>query len=136
MIINGENLILGRLASVVAKKALMGEKIDVVNCEKVVISGKKAEILFQYKEKDQMTGELKGPYLPKMPDRLVRRTVRGMLPYKQDKGEKAFKRVMCYLSIPSKFKDQKLETIQEVSKENLKIANTITLQEICRLLKK
>lgn len=136
MIINGENLVLGRLASTVAKRALMGEKIDILNCEKVVVSGKKAEIIYRYKERTQIKGELKGPYFPKTPDRLVRRTIRGMLPYKQEKGEKAFKRVMCYLSVPVQFKDQKLETIQEAHKGNLKIANTLTVQEICKLLKK
>ncbi len=38
MIIDANNMILGRLASFAAKKALLGEKIDVINCEKAVIS--------------------------------------------------------------------------------------------------
>ncbi len=38
---NGKDLILGRLATVVAKQALLGEEVKVVNCEKIMISGRK-----------------------------------------------------------------------------------------------
>tara|TARA_Y100000310_G_scaffold250395_1_gene256601 strand:+ start:4487 stop:4897 length:411 start_codon:yes stop_codon:yes gene_type:complete len=136
MIINGENLILGRLATIAAKKALLGEKIDVINCEKVVISGKRKEILSRYKEKAQIKGELKGPYLSKTPDRFVRRSIRGMLPYKQYRGEKAFKKIMCHIGTPDKLKDQKQETLKEARMGNLRITNTITVKEVCQQLKK
>ena len=38
-IYNAEGIILGRLASVVAKQALLGEDIRIVNSEKAIISG-------------------------------------------------------------------------------------------------
>tara|TARA_Y100000310_G_scaffold336989_2_gene422924 strand:+ start:251 stop:661 length:411 start_codon:yes stop_codon:yes gene_type:complete len=136
MIINGENQLLGRLSSLAAKKALLGERVDIVNCEKVVVSGKRKEILNRYKEKAQIKGELKGPYLQKTPDRFVRRSIRGMLPYKKERGEKAFKRVMCHLGTPEKLKDQKQEALKEAHMGNLKIANAITVKEICQSMKK
>lgn len=136
MIINGENLILGRLSAIVAKKALLGEKIDIINCEKVVVSGRKREIINSYKEKSQIRGELKGPYLPKTPDRFVRRTIRGMLPYKQERGAKAFKRVMCYLGAPDKLKGQKQEAVPEAHVGNLRMVKIITVEDICKSLKK
>ena len=37
MIIDAKNLVLGRMATVVAKEALLGEKIDIINCEKAVV---------------------------------------------------------------------------------------------------
>ena len=49
MILDATNLILGRMATAVAKKALLGEKIDIVNCENAVISGNKYQILERYK---------------------------------------------------------------------------------------
>ena len=40
-IIDGENAVMGRLASYVAKQALQGEEISIVNCNKVLITGNK-----------------------------------------------------------------------------------------------
>jgi len=37
-IINGDGLILGRLASITAQRALAGEEIAIVNAEKAIIS--------------------------------------------------------------------------------------------------
>ena len=43
-IIDGQETILGRLASNVAKMALQGEEVAVVNCEKVIITGTRKNI--------------------------------------------------------------------------------------------
>ena len=40
-IIDGEGLVLGRLASTVSKRLLNGEEITIVNAEKIIISGNK-----------------------------------------------------------------------------------------------
>ena len=49
MIIDATNLLVGRLATVVAKKALLGGKIDIVNAEKAIISGPKRLVINKYK---------------------------------------------------------------------------------------
>lgn len=49
-IINADGLILGRMASIIAKRLLKGEKIAVVNAEKAVISGKKKAKIREAKE--------------------------------------------------------------------------------------
>jgi large subunit ribosomal protein L13 len=113
MIINAENLILGRLSTIAAKKALLGESIDLVNVEKAVIIGTKKNILDKYKTRRERGETLHGPYFPRTPDRLVRRTIRGMLPYKQEKGRLAFKRVKCHVGIPEDLKDKKIETLDK-----------------------
>ena len=123
MIINAENLILGRLASFVAKKALLGEKIDIVNCESAIITGRKKEILGRYKEKREKGDPLHGPFIRRKADGFVKRVIRGMLPHKQEKGRKALKRIKCFIGMPEQFKDKKLETVENanVSKmQNLK----------------
>ena len=91
MIIDATNLIVGRFATQVAKKALLGESVDIVNCENAVISGKRDNIIGEYMQKKQRGIPTKGPFISTLPDRFVKRIIRGMLPYKQEKGEKAFK---------------------------------------------
>jgi len=134
MIIDATNLLIGRMASVLAKKALLGEKIDIVNCEKAVISGGRANVLARYRQKADRGIPLKGPYFPNMPDRLVRRTIRGMLPYKQEKGRKAFERVMCYIGVPMQFKDKRFETVKEANVDKLPNMKFATVADIAKQL--
>ncbi len=133
MILNGEDLVLGRLASYVAKQAMRGEKIDVVNCENVVITGKREMIMNEYKTREEIGSVSKGPFYQKMPDRFVRRVVRGMLPYKTPRGKIAFKNVMCYLGVPDEFKNKKIESLNEAHLEN-KRTSFITVGELCRIM--
>lgn len=104
MIIDGKNLILGRLATYAAKQALLGEKVDIINCEDVVITGSRENILATYHRKKTMGTHAKGPFWPRRPDMFVRKTIRGMLPYKQPKGRVAYKRIMCYIGNPEEIK--------------------------------
>ncbi len=136
MIIDASDMILGRLASYVAKKALLGEKIDIVNCEKAVLTGNKKSVFADYKKINELgTRPTKGPFMPKMPDRFVRRCIRGMLPYKQEKGIKAFKRVMCYIGIPDEFKDKKTETLDNFNVSKVPSLKYVYIDEICRSMK-
>lgn len=134
MIIDAENLIIGRLGTFVAKKALMGEKIDIVNCEKAVIVGKKEDILKRYKQKQDRTTHVKGPFLPRMPDRFVRRTIRGMLPYEKTRGREAYKRIMCWMGIPDKFKNEKIEKLEKINVLNTKNIKFLDVGKICKFL--
>jgi len=130
MIIDGTDLILGRLAAFAVKRALEGEQVIVVNCEKIIVSGRKEVTFADYKEKIDRGNPFKGPFYSRMPDRLTRRTIRGMLPHKRERGRLAFKRVMCYLGVPEEYKDKKLETIKGISSEKLKNIRYITLKEL------
>src|SRR3989338_6272197 len=96
MIIDATDHILGRMASFAAKKALLGEHINIVNCENVVITGRKVDILADYNAKRQRGDPFHGPYFPRQAERIVRRTIRGMLPRRQEKGLSAYKRIRCY----------------------------------------
>ena len=135
MIINAENIILGRLASYAAKQALLGEKIIVINCEKAIISGNKEDILNEFSSKIKRGNPFKGPFYPRRSDMIVRRTIRGMLPHKQYKGEVAFKRVKCYKGIPEQFKDKKAETVKNANVDKSSMVNYISVDELCRLLR-
>ncbi len=134
MIIDATDLILGRMAAFVAKKALLGEKIDIINCENAVITGSKEFILSKYKQTRSRGVPLKGPYYPRMPDRFVRRAIRGMLEYKKPRGRKAFERIMCYISIPENFKDKKAETIEKANISKIPSLKYMRVGELCKLL--
>ena len=65
IIVDAENSVVGRLGSFVAKKALQGNKVTVVNSEKAIIIGKKDIVINRYIERRQLgKGVQKGPNMP------------------------------------------------------------------------
>lgn len=133
-VINGESLILGRLATFVAKQALLGEDIAIVNSEKVVITGRKEYIVNKYKKAINRGTPFKGPFISRRPDLFLRRIIRGMLPYKKARGRNAFKRIKCYYGIPEELKANNLLTIEEARIETSNALHFITIDELCRSL--
>ena len=108
IIIDGKHATMGRLASYVAKQAMLGKEVIIVNSNEVVIIGNKKDILSKYFRKFSLGGSsLKGPKVAKNPESLLKRTIRGMLDHKQGRGHDAFKRIKCYNSIPEEYKDSK-----------------------------
>ena len=118
-IINAEGLIIGRMASIIAKRILNGEEITVVNAEKAVISGKRKSRVMEAKEFLEVGSPGRGPFHHRQPDRIVRRTVRGMISYRQPKGKQAYRRLKVFIGIPAELKDQKMETLANVRAEKL-----------------
>ena len=130
-IIDASGAILGRLSTNTAKRLLKGEEISVANSEKAIISGKKFAIKKRYKQKREIGTYRKGPFFPRTPDQIVKRTIRGMIPYQTPHGRTAFKRLKCYMGIPKEFEGKKLETIKEAEKQPV---NFITIEELSRSL--
>lgn len=130
-VINADGLILGRMASVIAKRLLKGEKIAVVNAEKAVVSGKKKSKVKEAKEFLEVGHPGKGPMHPRRPDRILRRTIRGMLPYKQPKGKQAYKRLRVFIGIPDELKNREMETIEEAQAKKL-ACPYLTLGELAK----
>lgn len=118
-IIDAESLILGRMASLIAKRLLEGERIAVVNAEKAVISGNKKRKVQEVKDYLKVGHPTKGPFHFRTPDNILRRTVRGMLPHKKSKGKKAYKRLRVYLGSPQELKDRKTESLTEAHARKL-----------------
>ncbi|MGC8997778.1 MAG: 50S ribosomal protein L13 [Candidatus Bathyarchaeia archaeon] len=130
-IINADGLILGRMASIIAKRLLKGEKIAVVNAEKAIISGKRKSKVREAKEFLEVGHPGKGPMHPRRPDRILRRTIRGMLPYKQPKGKQAYKRLRVFIGIPDELKNRDMETIEEAQAKKL-TCPYLTLGELAK----
>lgn len=110
-VIDANGLILGRLCSVVAKDLLRDEELEVaiVNSEGAIVTGQRDHLLARYRFKREVGTHRKGPFFPRMPDRLVKRTVRGMLPMTKAKGRLAHARVKCYIGVPPEFEGATLE---------------------------
>lgn len=108
-IIDGENAILGRLASYIAKQVLRGEEIIVVNCEKIIITGKSKNIKSEFLKKRGKTGSgQKGPKISRTPEKIVKKAIQGMLPdHRKGRGKEASKKIKCYTGVPEKFKEEK-----------------------------
>lgn len=132
MIIDATNLILGRIAAYTAKKALLGEKIDIINCENAIITGNKDYILAKYRQRRQRGTPFKNPVQPRMPDRFIRKVIRGMLPYKRERGKKAFKSIMCYIGTPDNFKGKKAETIKQADISKVPSLKYLSVGQICK----
>ncbi len=132
MIVDATNMILGRLAAKVAKQALNGEAVSVVNCEKAVITGDRKQIFESYIQKFDIGQVNQGPYFPRRPDMLVRRTIRGMLPRKKPRGIAAFGRVKCYVGIPQGIKSEEAKGFPEASIERVKKAGHVSVAGLCK----
>ena len=118
-IINADGLIMGRMATMIAKRLLNGEEMVIVNSEKAVLSGKRKMKVEEAKKFLEAGSPERGPFHYRRPDRIVRKTVRGMLPYKQPKGKQAYKRLKVFIGIPNELKDKKIETIMDARAEKL-----------------
>src|SRR3989338_3858892 len=134
MIIDAKNLVLGRVATVAAKKALQGIRVDIVNCEKAVITGNREQILKMYKHESDRGTHSRGPFMPKMADRFVKRAIRGMLPYKKAMGRKAFDSIKCHIGIPAGMKEQKAESMENIDVSKKQGVDFATVKEICNHL--
>jgi large subunit ribosomal protein L13 len=131
IVIDGKDLILGRLSAYVAKQALLGETVNIVNAEKIVITGTPGYVLKAQKRKREMGAPLIGPYYPRMPERIVKRTIRGMLTYKKPRGKEAFSRIKCYTGIPDELKSEKMLTFAHMNVEKSNAKYT-TIEEISK----
>ncbi len=139
-VIDAKDKILGRLCSQVAKKALLGERIVVINAKDAIISGNKSSIHEQNLAKLRIRTHFNpkwGPFHDRRPDTYMRRVVKQMLPRKKIRGKDALKRVHIYIEdIPERFKYkyQKLipEQIYNADKSRLSYYNKyITLENLC-----
>lgn len=143
MIINADGHILGRLLTYVAKKALLGEEVIVVNVEKALISGRKDEVFGTYLKKLEIKNignYTKGPFHEKRPDKLVRKAVRGMLPWSKTRGREAYKRVMIYIGIPKEeikvrhnidIEKTKIEELKKIKKST---SSCVTVGDVCKFI--
>ena len=133
-VIDGDGLLLGRMASMVARRAMSGEEIAIVNAEKTVISGSRARVLANYGQNRTRGSREGGPFFPRRPDHIVKRTIRGMLPYKRTVGSDAFKRVRVYVGVPVEFAGSEREVLEDAHMNRLNTPKFVTVGAVSTFL--
>ena len=115
----------------IAKRLLKGERVAVVNAEKAVVSGNPRATVDHYKVRVKRGDPIKGPFFPRTPDGIFRRSVRGMLPIKKSKGKDAYKRLRVSIGVPDalKTKTAQFEKIRGADAAKLK-ARSMTLGDL------
>jgi large subunit ribosomal protein L13 len=137
VVVDGTNHIAGRLSSHVAKLLLQGQRVTVVNCEKIMMSGTRANQIQEYREFLEINSIINykhGPVHYRRPDTIIAKMIRQMLPFdRKPSGKAAYQRLRTYIGSP---KDTK--PIGKIQFEKALIrkaaANYTTLAEICRVI--
>ncbi|MFB6299997.1 MAG: 50S ribosomal protein L13 [Halobacteriales archaeon] len=125
-VIDARGCIMGRVASIVAERALSGESIAVVNAEEAIITGQEEDVVATYKQRTDL-GSDRGPNYPKRPDQIMKRSIRGMLPHKRPRGREAFERVRVYVGNPY---DEDGEVLEETTLDRLSNIRFVELGDI------
>ena len=103
---DAEKMVVGRLGTRVAKDALMGNNVVIVNAEKAIITGNRRSVIEEFKTRRDIrtsSNHTRGPFHERRPDMIVRRMLRGMLPWPRPRGKAAYKRIKVYMGIPEKY---------------------------------
>ena len=127
IVIDGRNAVLGRLASYTAKHLLKGDAISITNCRNIIITGRKNDITGKYLARRGRGSPHHGPFFPKNPDAIVRRTIRGMLP-KTKKGRASLKKLRVYQDSPEKRGEPVSFAVKDIN------TNFITVGELSKII--
>ena len=94
----------GRLASVVAKELLNGQRIVLVRAEEANLSGSlyRHKVLWErfLKKKHNTNPSRGGPFHQRAPKEMIKRAIRGMIPHKTSRGAAAMSRLKVYEGVP------------------------------------
>jgi large subunit ribosomal protein L13 len=132
-VVDATGLVLGRAASVIARRLLKGESIVVVNAEKSIVTGSRSSVIAQYTAARARGSVRSGPHFPRYPDRIFRRTVRGMLPHQKTLGWRAFERLQVHIGVPEELRSAPTVSL-EAAKARPALRTPMTLADITRLL--
>jgi len=116
IVVDASNCISGRLCSKVSKLLLQGNRVSVVNAEKVMVSGNKYEVIESYKKRlevSSVTNPINGPFHPRRPDTIITKMIRGMVPKRKSSGIQSFKRLRVYIGIPDELKNSTMKTFDD-----------------------
>lgn len=135
MVFDADGAPVGRLGAKVAKALLKGESAVVLNAEKAIITGDRRQTIARYTARrgvKQKANPQHAPKWPRRPDMLVRRIIRGMLPFYKATGREAYGRLRVYMGVPDEFKGK--EAIAAERKAVGSKGKFITIGELCREL--
>jgi large subunit ribosomal protein L13 len=130
VVVDARDCILGRVATQVAERALDGDRVAVINAEDAVVTGREDAVIEKYQSRREK-GSDRGPMYPKRPDRIFKRTIRGMVPYKEDRGRRAFENIRVYVGNPH---DEDGEVLDGTSLDRLSNIKFVSLGDVSESL--
>lgn len=133
MIIDGDRTALGRLASKVAKMALEGEDVIILNANNIYVTGNKNSIRDKYMNRIEVGTTSKGPFVQKTVEGIVRSAIRGMIGRNKKRGKDALKRIKVFAGVPDEYKGKEMASIEKINME--KPIKKLTVGELSKLLK-
>jgi large subunit ribosomal protein L13 len=116
VVVDATNCIAGRMCSHVSKLLLQGNRVNIVNAEKAMLSGNRYKTIELYKEHlgiSSVTNPIHGPFHPRRPDTILSKMVRGMMPKRKPGGIAAFKRLRVYMGVPERIKGAKMQSFAD-----------------------
>ena len=134
IVIDGTGHLLGRTASIVAKKLILGHRVVIVNGDRLVISGDpdyQVETFAAKLEIKTIHSPRHTPHHFRRPDMYVRRSVRGMLPHEKPKGRNALRLLTVYIGIPKEFAEKQTLSLPDAAASKLR-TKSMTVGELMR----
>ncbi|KAL0075025.1 60S ribosomal protein L16 [Phycomyces blakesleeanus] len=116
VVIDGKGHLLGRLASIVAKQALNGQKVVIVRCEELNVSGEffRNKLKYHaYLNKRCVVNPRRGPFHFRAPSRILYKAMRGMVPHKTARGAAALDRIKVFEGVPPPYDRMKRMVIPD-----------------------
>jgi large subunit ribosomal protein L13 len=130
LVVDARDCVMGRVATDVAERALAGDRIAVINAEDAVITGRREDVLGKYRDRAEL-GSDRGPAYPRRPDRIFKRAIRGMVPYKKDRGRAALSNVRVYVGNPH---EQDATVLDGTSIDRLSTTRFVTIGTVAEHL--
>jgi large subunit ribosomal protein L13 len=132
IVYDAEKHVAGRLCTAVAKKLLQGEEVVIVNAEKAIVTGDRYRVFENYEQKRNRGYTHSGPFYPRRADLIMKRTVRGMLPWDMPNGKLAYHRLKVYVGVPKEFTNSEKLKIEKAMQ--IKTSKYVTVGEIAAFL--
>jgi large subunit ribosomal protein L13Ae len=132
VVIDGRGHMMGRLASIIAKQLVSGQRVVVVRTEAINISG---SLFRKYLELQEMrhhrinTNPRRGFKHWKSPSRMFWKVIRGMLPHKTPKGAAALGHLKVFEGMPFPYDHKKRVVVPEA----LKVLRLKSYRKFCSL---
>ncbi|KAI7964354.1 hypothetical protein MJO29_004781, partial [Puccinia striiformis f. sp. tritici] len=111
IVIDGKGHLLGRLASIIAKQAISGQKVVVVRCEEINVSGSFFRLKLRWADhmhkRHLVNPKKSGPFHHRAPSRILYKAIRGMMPHKTARGAAGLQRIKLFEGMPPPYDRKK-----------------------------
>jgi large subunit ribosomal protein L13 len=132
LVYDAEKHVVGRLCTTVAKKLLQGEEVVIVNAEKAIVTGDRYQVFEHYEQKRNRGYTHSGPFYPRRADLIIKRSVRGMLPWDMSGGKAAYHRLKVYVGVPKEFVNAEKLKVEKAME--IRTSKYVTVSEIAAFL--